>query len=589
MTKRIPWSISTTVRNPYRIVDFLKILSDSLEGVVWDKKSQSLFQLHLIKNRLYGLDSAEFRTNIPEDLYRKFSDVDHEISLDDVKLIVAAKNYEDFPMRGRTSFAPLKEFGLANVNSKGQIEITTSGKFVLKDGPYEEFLLKAFLKWQYSNPTNSSFPQDYQTKPFVSTMHLINQVNCICKQKGMKSKGISKLEFQLFALTLVDYTDIKDTANKLVNFRIELEECNTQDKKDLLIKETYSNSSAGFKTQMKHLKDYADNAIRWFRCTKFFILRGGDNYIDLEPRKSYETSKILELYSGNKDDDSTYVKRLQDISSPTLPWETPDQLSLIRESVLTDINKLKNDLKISVPIYETKKLSIKDQISDLRSIRNQIASLEIKKRYADKNYVDSLIHSLRNIRELERPPVALEEIVTIMLRIINDDIAIHTNAPLGDDNRITFSAPGGVPDIECFYETYAAIYEVTLLTSRSQWYNEGQPIMRHLRDFEEKHSKKYGDFYCIFISPRLHEDTLNTFWTSNKYEYRGRAQKIIPFNFDQFIKLFEFAVNQRRLNLQSTSSTLKNLFDSIINPVPKIASSDIWKNSIELHLNKLIN
>ena len=98
-----------------------------------------------------------------------------------------------------------------------------------------------------------------------------------------------------------------------------------------------------------------------------------------------------------------------------------------------------------------------------------------------------------------------------------------------------------------------------------------------------------NDFYCIFISPRLHEDTLNTFWTSNKYEYRGRAQKIIPFNFDQFIKLFEFAVNQRRLNLQSTSSTLKNLFDSIINPVPKIASSDIWKNSIELHLNKLIN
>jgi len=250
MTRRIPWSISTTVRNPYRIVDFLGVLSSSLQGLVWDRTTQSLFQMHLIKNRLYGLDSPEFRNNIPDDLYTKFSDVEHEISLDDVKLIVAAKNYQDFPMRGRTSFAPLKEFGLVHINSSGKIEITSSGKFLLNGGAYDEFLLKAFLKWQYSNPTNNSFPSDYQTKPFLSTMHLIKQVNSICEKKKIKTKGISKLEFQLFALTLVDYTEIKETAIALVQFRDEFESCKSQDEKELLISATYKINAAGFKTKI---------------------------------------------------------------------------------------------------------------------------------------------------------------------------------------------------------------------------------------------------------------------------------------------------------------------------------------------------
>ncbi|MBT8636920.1 AlwI family type II restriction endonuclease [Polynucleobacter paneuropaeus] len=565
----------------------MKVLSASLDGVIWDKESQALFQMHLIKNRLYGLDSPEFRNNIPDDLYSKFSDVDHEISIDDVRLIVKAKNYQDFPMRGRTSFAPLKEFGLVNLDSEGRVEITSSGRFLLNGGEYDEFLLKAFLKWQYSNPTNSSFPQDYQTKPFVSTMHLIRQVNNICEKTKLKIKGISKLEFQLFALTLVDYTQITQTASELVNFRKKLENCYSQEERGELVNLTYSNNSSGFKTKIEHLKDYADNAIRWFRCTKFFILRGDDNYIDLEPRKTYEINKILEAYSGDKEDDSTYVKRLQDISCPTLPWETNDQLSIIRDAVLADIKKLQKDLQVSVDVPDIQKLPLKNQIVDLRAIRNEITSLEIKDKYKDDDYVSKLIHSLRNIRELERPPVALEEITTNMLRIINDAIAINTNAPLGDDNRITFSAPGGVADIECFYKKYAAIYEVTLLTSRGQWYNEGQPVMRHLRDFEDKHADKFRDFYCIFISPRLHEDTLNTFWTSNKYEYRGRPQKIIPLNIDQFIKIFEFTVKQRKANVQNTSTTLQKLFDSISKSVSALSSSDLWKNAIDNQVNEL--
>ena len=43
--------------------------------------------------------------------------------------------------------------------------------------------------------------------------------------------------------------------------------------------------------------------------------------------------------------------------------------------------------------------------------------------------------------------------------------------------------------------------------------------MRHLRDFENTFNK---DSYCLFIAPKIHIDTLNTFWFSVKYEYQGK-------------------------------------------------------------------
>ena len=66
---------------------------------------------------------------------------------------------------------------------------------------------------------------------------------------------------------------------------------------------------------------------------------------------------------------------------------------------------------------------------------------------------------------------------------------------------------------------------MTMLTSLDQLFNEGQPFMRHLRDFEKRHKKQS---YCLFIAPRLHQDTVNTFYNSVKYEYEGEKQKIIP-------------------------------------------------------------
>jgi hypothetical protein len=576
-----PWSISTTLRNPFRIVDFLRVLNENLAGSIWSRETQSLFQVHLIKNRMYGLESAEFKNGIPDNLYQKFSNVEEEFSLDDAWEIVKAKNYRDFPMRGRTSFSPLKEFGLVRINNEDCIELTSSGKFVLDGGDYAEFLVKAFLKWQYNNPINSSFSsEEYRTKPFVSTMHLINTVNTLCQKENLKVKGISKLEFQLFALTLINFENINSTANDLINFRLKFAKCSNRDERNNLINQRIRVLETEFKS-LSDLKDYTDNAIRWFRCTKFFTLRGGDNYIDIEDRKKAEIEQILNTYSGDIEDNLYYEENLCNIDYPKLPWETESQLQKIYSELCKDIEQYHQDEKFKNYLIENENFDLKTRINNLRIFRNDLESSMIKEKYNDDLYVKNIVENFSNIRSLERPSVALEEITLNSLRLINDEIDIKTNAPIGDDNRITFTAPGGVADIECLYLSYAAIYEVTLLVGRNQWYNEGQPVMRHLRDFENKYSQKYNNIFCIFISPRLHEDTLNTFWTSNKYEYKGLKQKIIPFNFEQFIKILKFIIERKNNNIEFKSEYLNNLFSKIYDAVNTSTTSSLWKESID--------
>jgi hypothetical protein len=49
---KIPWSISTTVRNPERLRNFLRVLKN-LEGKEFTKEEQVRYQILLIKDKLY--------------------------------------------------------------------------------------------------------------------------------------------------------------------------------------------------------------------------------------------------------------------------------------------------------------------------------------------------------------------------------------------------------------------------------------------------------------------------------------------------------------------------------------------------------
>jgi len=588
-----PWSISTTVRNPDRLRDFLRVLKE-MEGQPFDSKNQIKYQILLIQNKLYQ------PTDLTKEQKEYFDDIEREMPFSVAKEIFNAQGYEDPAMRGRNSIAPLNKMGLCIAkNSAKGIKITPLGEYFLSEN-YDlgKLFFMHFLKWQLPNLSSKTFSEDdgFAIKPFIGTLHLINEVNNKWVKLGNDPIGISKDEFSLFAPTLVDYRSIKKQADNLVEYRIGLrsqkdEKSRKQFKekfrRDFAEKFLRTDNSDEVAKLLNNLKDYGDNAIRYFRLTRYLYIRGGGFYVDLEPRRTIEIEKLLSTDNASPlvfKNANEYIEYLADIDKPVLPWETKSELEKIAKNLDQDVRQYAADLKskgMKVPVVDFQKIEslsmgqLKLYIEDLRLSRRKLQELEIHFESQDISKIQDYINALKTIHQSNnKKSIELEKLSTLALNALNDALEIKPNYPVGDDNEPTFTAPANKPDIECFYENFNSVCEVTMLTDRSQWYNEGQPVMRHMRDFENSHIGK--TVYCLFIAPRLHQDTIETFWMAIKYGYKGIPQKIVPLSISQFIRLLESLSEIKKEGKRFTHDELLNLYEQILGLTNRVAHSEEW-------------
>lgn len=576
------WSASTTMRNPERTYSFLKTIKE-VEGMPWNDETQMRLQSLLIKNRFY----KPTKENLSQHQIDILEDLNYQMSYTEARDIFDSKKYTDAPMRGRTTFDPIEKLGLASleIDSKThevRVRITELGQLFLDNRiALEDVVFSNLLKFQYPNPLSSDC-RDYNTKPFINTLRLIKKVNELCNERGLKAKGVSKDEFGIFVLSIKSYDEIEEKAESLLTYRKRMSELSTDEEKQnyrtIFVERYLSN----FKEPVKNTKEYADNIIRYVRLTKYIYIRGGGYYIDLEPRRMIEIESLLEMDNGSAKSFSLeeYKAFIGDYYSYTLPFETIEKLTKIAEDIVAEINALERKLSLSTSavVIANNITDLKTQIESLRERRISLQNLILKANYQQIDQIDSAIDALKNIRKLNmKPSVALEKWTNIALNIINDALLIKPNSPLGDDNEPIFTAPAGVPDIECLYDGFGAICEVTMLTGRDQWFNEGQPVMRHLRDFENQHSATPN--YCLFVAPSLHQDTMNTFWNAVKYEYQGSRQKIIPMTITQLIDILQgirlAKVNHRKV----TKDDMKSLYESCTQ-LCSISDSTQWSSFV---------
>lgn len=584
-----PWSITTTIRNPERIQSLISTAKE-IEGLQWNNENQELFQILLIKNRLYGFGSTQFYNGLPEDLVSEYDEINNTIDLDFARKLFKLKNYVGPDMRGRQSMSVLKKFGFVDTSS-GIVRITPLGNLLMSRSiDLGDVFLRTFIKWQLPNPISDDYsPNDFNVVPFITTLHLIKRVNELAVSRNLKARGISRSDFRYFAMCLCDYKDIDKYAQEIISLREKTKDKSKTEKKE--IEDTfYSSFLKDFlgvedidKIQ-NNLKDYSDNTLRYFRLTRLLHIRGNGYYIDLEPRREIEINSLLDTYDGSSKeftDESDYIKYLSDITSDILPWETLNQLRNIYTEISDDIIEISGLLglpnhKEVFNTNDTEELKLK--ISELREIRRDLQESKRHQDSQDQENLKEYIQRLANIYEEEDKPLALEKYTTLSLHALNDAEKIMPNYPVGDDNEPTFTAPAGKPDIECYYDSFNAICEVTMLNSRDQWYNEGQPVMRHFRDFEEKLPEK--DSYCVFIAPSVHRDTLNTFWNSVKYGYEGTPQKIVPLTISNFEEIMKTLFDIKQLGKTFRHTDLKRLYDKILENVSMISSSEDWYSTV---------
>lgn len=582
------WSITTTVRNPERLRDFLIALR-LLESKTWDNNSQEEYQKLLIKNRLYGFGNTQFYNGLTPSIIKTINDTDSEIGNEIVEEILRLKNYTDFAMRGRQSLNPLTKFGFAVIDD-GILKITELGKKLIdSEKDAGDVFLKSFIKWQIPNPANDDFDNggDYEVVPFVATLKLISEVNKLEIGRGEKAKGLSKREFSLFVPSLVKHTEIENYARKIIEFRDLQKDKTKQERKE--IRDNYRQRFAieFLKTDdqvkigkfLTNLRDYGDNAIRYFRLTKFIRIRGNGFYIDLEPNRQTEIKALFESefykpkHFANREE---YLIYMSDDRLPVLPWQTKNKLSKIANDVYDNVVELQNSLGFAVE--DKKDLSVMSEddlvsyINNLREVRKDLQEKDNHVKSQPASSITQYIEQLEKIFDLENRALMLEYLSTMGLHALNDAKEIKPNYPVGDDNEPTSTAPGGMADIECFYENFNMICEVTMLSGRDQWFNEGQPVMRHLRDFENSNKNAY----CIFIAPTIHTDSAETFYIANTIGYKGNKQKIAPFTIKQFIGLLKTLRQVREANRQFTHNNLRSLVDDIAESANKISNSDEW-------------
>ena len=587
-----PWSITTAVRNPERLRGFLAVLKQ-LEGSEWkgNAETQRKYQILLIQNRLYGYGNQQFYNGRSQDMIDLINDLSKEITFEQAEKIFNVKNYKYSDMRGRQSINMLQKMGFAVIEDK-KVKITDLGNlFLADDFDFEEIFSRSLLKLQIPSPGSKDYPDngDYDIKPFVGTLHLINAVNQREIARGNDPKGISKREFSLFAPTLLRHSDIEGYADKIIALRGQLKGKGKQKQKEIF--DAYAREfvrnflGTDVEKKINNLRDYGDSAIRYFRLTPYITIRGHGFYIDLEPRRSVEINFLLSYDDARAKQFKSkqeYLNYISDITQPQLPWETKEKYSAIAEQLISEIREYESSLgespKSLDPPQELDYDQLKDYVTELRTYRRQLQNEESYRKSQMVDQIGSCIEELENIFDYDKRSLLLEKQSSFGLLALNDALRIQPNYPVGDDNEPTFTAPANTPDIECYYDSFNAICEVTMLQARDQWYNEGQPVMRHLRDFEDKNDDK--PVYCLFIAPKIHRDTLNTFWQATKYEYEGKPQKIIPLSINQYASILKVLLQMKTNNQTLSHTELARLYDAIIRSTQSCSSSIEWIESI---------
>lgn len=586
------WSFNTTVRNPERMQNFLRVLK-VFEGRTFDEECQKDFFAAQIQKRLY---KPTPRTLVDSDLINEVNkETAEEVPETIVNRIVDL--YMDKPVnpaaRGRTTAGILNRFGLCIAsNARGAVKITDLGnKWLNGEIDDQELFFKFLLKWQYPNPMEYGY-SNFNIKPFIGTLTLIKRVNDKWFSKGNRPVGFSKSEFMFFVPSLKKHTDIESTAEKVVEYRLELAAKSGRERRDYekrfiarRVKETGE--------KLSNLRDYTDSAIRYFRMTGFVYLRGSNTHIDLSPDHMVEIERLLESNNASASafsDIQGYVSYLVDIKLPSLPWENEADLSLIKTEMLGTLQSLSRTLgkeaALDSLLPSIAVLSPSKQVELLKNFKNSLQIEKLRSLKYDKEKLREIILSIpsvlsnRTVTVTTRPSLDLEWFVSLSLMVMNDAKDILPSYKLGDDGLPTgFSS--NIADIECLYEKFGMIVEVTLIVGRDQWHAEGYAVQRHLRDFEKKY-QSYGDnIYCLFIAPYLHSDALEAYWNANKHGYQGKCQKIIPLRIVQYVEILSIIKRSLEKNVNPQHDKYEDLLRSLYDGCQTTEHVDIWINTFD--------
>lgn len=515
------YSINTTIRNPKRNADFLKLFK-KYDKLVMDNINTYKYFFDLVQNGIYTF------TNIPISVKEK---LESGIELSDDEVIDAIeKNPQATGLHGRvmTQLRALKDQGFLRFEkaARGQnkITITKLGHEIIDneiDGTIT--YTKAMIGLHAKNPARSSMLNE--SVPFLNTLFVINEVNKEWRNMGHEPKGILRHEFGTFVLSMKD-CDYKRAANDIIEYRKrnrykinEKDIINHLNKNDIL--ELKMNSV---------IADYPDDVFRKFEMTGLLVARGqfGYRYIDFSKYNMEKVKIILEDYKNysfkhftTEDDYYFYLENIK------IPWEKDE---LIRRKVIEskcDVLGLKFDEKLDLTSQE----QMLDQMFYRKALDNAIKDIELELIKQELKILAGTSDAETKFGDLGEP-LRLEYLLALLLGKIYGTSKLVSNIIYAENGKPLHYAPAGKSDIILYDEKGSYILEPTMQKGRNQQLNnETTNIVRHVEIEKEKSGL---DFRVLMIAPVIHIDVTRFF----KYMVVSEDAKIIPASIERSTQLF---------------------------------------------------
>lgn len=475
-----PLSFSTTMRNPSRIADFLicilpyegQILTnDIIHNIAASLIKRKLYQPVYINRtpRLKGVLSAE----------RDFTDAEiEEIMKHSPQNHKEAGFDKGWPSRFDTWYKLPMEFGFVYYEMNSPIIISTTGHMLIdahkeepaNDEKIKNVFLNALTKYQTNNPFRKNANDN---SPLVLLLQVIKLLK---NDPEENDAGIFRSELSL----IICWPDRDAQSLYQVIKKIRKKYKFTYG--DEVIYELCLKLLGATDEQRNRFKinqitgEAVDEFIRKMRITGVISLRGNGRFLDFNSFESEKIEYILNNYSdyktySTKEDFFKYIG--------TIDTNIVSMLQSVDETALSDV-------RISTLSKWATEYSKEEIINELNVVCGKGESKNPVLRIIDK-------------------PTRLEFLTSIALKQHFDNLLVKPNYHIDDEGLPTFTASGGVADIECYDTNCDSLVEVTLMCARNQATNEMPAITRHLQEAIEK--KPNTTIFSMLVAPSIHSDS----------------------------------------------------------------------------------
>lgn len=484
-----PLSFSTTMRNPERISQFIACIKN-FEGQILSEEIIMKIVRKVIKDKLYKPKCISEDNNLKR-VYNDEISFFSDSQLNDI-INRSPQNHKEagFPKgwasRFDTWYKLCKEFGFLYYEMGKKIEVSSSGHMLynafLEDNDtsgevIQKIFLNALSKYQTNNPFRRNANINAPIPLLLNVLKLLHM--------GSKCTGIYRKELPF--LICWRNNNHFELYNFIILFRkkygfkasdeIIYEEC---------LKLLESDNRKRFK-MVQITKESVDDLIRKLRITGIFSLRGMGRFIDINKLEEKAANYVIKKYTNFQKFDSEYefYKYIGGLDPNIL---------LFKETDVGDLDALR--------------------VKALKKFANKYSLIEINKELQN---LQSNRASQDEYLKLIDSPTRLEFLTSLAITKKYPHYIVQPNYSIDDEGNPTFTAKGGVSDIEVYDINMESLIEVTLLRDRRQATNEIPAITRHLKEYREKSSKE--NVFSVFIAPNLHEDTIYMCeFTMSKYK-----------------------------------------------------------------------